>query len=105
MHREFFEYAQSMIQKPLEKDNYEMYSTIEKGHGRIEERRYYLFRNLDWFKEKKQWIGLSGLLMTESRRMDIKKNTDSPTEIRLYITSAQGSVEEICSIISISLGN
>ena len=52
---------------------YEMYRTIEKEYGLIEERRYYLFRNLDWFKEKKQWIGLSGLLMTESRRMDIKK--------------------------------
>jgi predicted transposase YbfD/YdcC len=95
MHREFLEYAQSVLQDPLEKDQYEMYRTMEKGHGRIEERRYYLFRNLDWFQDKNQWAGLSGLLMTESRRTDIKSDTETPTEIRLYITSAPGSVEEI----------
>jgi predicted transposase YbfD/YdcC len=72
-----------------------MYRTIEKGHGRIKERRYYLFRNLDWFKEKKQWMGLSGLLLTESRSSDIKNGTEAKKEIRLYITSVQGSVEEI----------
>ena len=95
MYREFLEYAQSMIQDPHEKDQYEMYRTIEKGHGRIEERRYYLFRDLDWFKDKKQWTGLSGLLLTESRRTDIKTATEAQSEIRLYITSAQGGVEEI----------
>ncbi len=95
MHREFLEYAQSILQDPLEKDQYEMYRTMEKGHGRIEERHYYLFRNLDWFQNKKQWTGLSGLLMIESRRTDIKSNTETSAEIRLYITSAQGSVEEI----------
>ncbi|MBP2662122.1 MAG: transposase family protein [Firmicutes bacterium] len=82
-------------QYPLKKDKYEMYRTLEKGHGRIEERGYYLFRDLDWFKEKKQWTGLSGLLFTECRRSDIKNATEAKTEIRLYITSAQGSVEEI----------
>lgn len=95
MHREFLEYAQSVIDDPLEKDQYEMYRTIEKGHGRIEERRYYLFRNLDWFKEKKQWTGLSGLLLTESRRSDIKNATEAQMETRLYIASIPGSVEEI----------
>ncbi len=33
--------------------------------------------------------------MTESRRTDIKSNTESPAEIRLYITSAKGGVMEI----------
>lgn len=95
MHREFLDYAQSVLEDPMEKGQYEMYRTLEKGHGRIEERHYYLFRNLDWFQDKNQWAGLSGLLMTESRRTDIKSDTETPTEIRLYITSAQGSVEEI----------
>lgn len=83
-----------------EKDQYEMYRTMEKGHGRIEERHYYLFRNLDWFQDKKQWAGLSGLLMTQSRRTDIKNDTKTSTEIRLYITSAPGSVEEIAQASS-----
>ncbi|WWV72325.1 Transposase DDE domain protein [Sporomusa ovata DSM 2662] len=95
MHREFLDYAQAVIQDPLEKDQYEIYRTIEKGHGRIEERRYYLFRNLDWFKDKQQWTGLSGLPMTESRRTDSKSNTETPAEIRLYITSAKGDVKAI----------
>lgn len=53
MHREFLEFAQSCLQNPQAKEAYEMYRTLEKGHGRIEERCYYLFRDLNWFEEKK----------------------------------------------------
>ncbi|XFO70511.1 ISAs1 family transposase IS1358 [Sporomusa acidovorans DSM 3132] len=95
MYQEFMEYAQSTIQEPRGKDEYEIYRTMEKSHGRIEERNYYLFRNLEWFSDKKEWLGLSGLLLTESRRTDVKSGKKAEAEIRLYITSMKGTIEEI----------
>jgi predicted transposase YbfD/YdcC len=95
MHREFLEYAQAILNDPQKKTLCETYRTIEKGHGRIEKRNYYLFRDLDWFPEKKEWTGLSGLLLTESQRSDIKSDKQGEKEIRLYITSMKGNVQEI----------
>ena len=34
--------------------------TTEKGHGRIEHRKYYLTTNLDWLSGKEEWGNLFG---------------------------------------------
>ncbi len=40
----------------------------EKGHGRIEERRYTWSTEIDWMKEvKKEWHGIKGIGMIESK--------------------------------------
>ncbi len=47
----------------LTADPLESYQEIEKGHGRIEKRQYYLTPNIDWIAEKKEWEGLSAIGM------------------------------------------
>ncbi len=39
------------------------YSTMEKGHGRIEERLYYYSTDIRWMDAKKDWTKLTGIGM------------------------------------------
>lgn len=58
--------------------------TFAKGHGRIEQRRYYLTTKIDWLSCKKQWGGLRGLGAVCSK-VSIGENVSE--EIRYFITS------------------
>jgi predicted transposase YbfD/YdcC len=46
--------------------NCDYYETIEKGHGRIEERRYYISDRIDWLPNKGLWTGLTTIGCVES---------------------------------------
>ena len=43
--------------------------TVEKGHGRIEIRRYALSTQIDWLEAKPDWVGLQALGRVESTRI------------------------------------
>ena len=40
--------------------------TIEKGHGRIEKREYYILNDIKWLESKKEWQGLKSLGFVKS---------------------------------------
>lgn len=61
--------------------------TLEKGHGRIEHRRYWLVtdgRWLDYVNAEERWVGLAGLGMVEAER---RVGGVVRKEVRYYITS------------------
>lgn len=58
--------------------------TVEKGHGRIEIRRYALSTQIDWLAGKPDWVGLQALGRVESTRI-IGKHTS--TECRYFLCS------------------
>lgn len=95
MHNEFKEYAFATAAEPESNGKYEKTVTVEKGHGRLETREYWLFRDIGWFEDMKSWAGLSGLLMVRSNRKNIKTGKESEPETRLYITSMDGCVEKV----------
>lgn len=41
---------------------------LEKGHGRIETRRYWIEKNIDWLAHRAEWKNLNAIGMVESRR-------------------------------------
>lgn len=45
-----------------------VHETLDKGHGRIEERRYVLSDAIDWLSQKPEWAGLQSVGMVESVR-------------------------------------
>lgn len=47
---------------------HDIYETIDKGHGRIETRRYIVSPDIDWFADRKEWKGLKSFGMVESKR-------------------------------------
>ena len=85
MYNELSSYAQDCIADPLLTSKYSTLTTFDKGHGRIEKREYYLFNDITWFADRKDWAGLAGVAMVRSIRHVGHKEPTSET--RYYITS------------------
>jgi predicted transposase YbfD/YdcC len=62
----------------------DFHQTIEKGHGRIETRRYWQSTDIDWFQDKNLWKGIKSFAMVESIRNVKGKST---LERRYYLCS------------------
>lgn len=58
--------------------------TVEKGHGRLEVRRYWQSQRLDWFADKTNWEGLRSVGMVECVR---EINGQRSVERRYYLCS------------------
>ena len=58
--------------------------TVEKDHGRIETRRYWITEEIDWLEDKDQWEALRSVGMVEAVR---EVNGQVSTERRYYLTS------------------
>jgi predicted transposase YbfD/YdcC len=65
--------------------------TSERGHGRVERRRYWLTNRLDFLREKDDWAGLQSVGMVEASR---ELNGNSSREVRYFISSLDGSDAE-----------
>ena len=61
-----------------------IYETVDKGHGRIEKRTYYLSSDLSGLEHAADWSGLSGIGMVRSQAA-VGEAVSS--EIRYAITS------------------
>jgi len=80
-----------MSGKPFGNKELSMIKTIDKGHGRIEKRKYYYTQNISWMLDAlKDWAGLKGVGMVE-REVEIKGKVSK--EISFYIGSIS-SVKE-----------
>ncbi len=62
----------------------DFFQTDEKGHGRIETRRYWHSSDIDWFEDKPLWKNLKSIGMVESLRT-VKGKTSR--ERRYYLCS------------------
>jgi predicted transposase YbfD/YdcC len=58
--------------------------TAEKGHGRIEKRKYCISTDIDWLEQKPDWAGINAIGMVEST---VERNGKVSTERRYYITT------------------
>ena len=71
-----------------------IYRTVEKGHGRIENRTYYYSTDIDWMKEaKKEWEKLTGIGMVVRKVHFSDPGKNSTVEIAFYIGSI-GNVKD-----------
>jgi len=69
---------------------YESYRTIEKGHGRIEKREYFLCNEINWIDWRKDWKKLGGIGMV---RRSVTKDGQTSQEISYFITSLPRNAE------------
>jgi len=61
--------------------------TVEKDHGRLEERRYWQSTTLDWFADREKWEGLQSVGVVETRR---QAGSGPVTVERRYYLSSLG---------------
>ncbi len=71
--------------------------SLEKGHGRIEQRRVLVTQDIDWIVEKQQWRGLRSIVMVESEREII--GGGKSTERRFFISSLEANANQIAAAV------
>lgn len=72
---------------------YETYSTIEKGHGRIEKRTCYVLNEMEFFTDYlAEWEGLKKIFAV---KRVIEKNGITTTEISCYLSSKNTTAENL----------
>lgn len=74
---------------------YEVFQTIEKGHGRIEKRTCYVLANIEYFTDYiVDWKGLKKIFAV---KRVVEKNGKISTEISCYLSSKSASAEKLLS--------
>jgi len=72
----------------------DFYESVDKGHGRLEQRRCWVVQSLDWLEQRESWKGLCSLIKLESSR-EILSTGQCSTEVRYYISSLNESAQVI----------
>jgi len=89
----FFENDHWKCEKPSRTD---VFQTLEKGHGRIEERLCVVCDNIYWLDDYKLWDGLKSFAMLQTRRIvPGDKGPVSQMETRYYISSLKLNAQAI----------
>jgi predicted transposase YbfD/YdcC len=71
----------------------ESHTTIDKEHGRIEERTVHVCADLSWMTTAQDWKKISFIALVESKRTELSTKKKS-TERRYYIGSESGATSE-----------
>ncbi|MDX1523130.1 MAG: ISAs1 family transposase [Anaerolineae bacterium] len=82
-----FAYA---FEKGFQDIEHDTYQTVDKGHGRLEIRRYWTISDpqfLTWLDPKDKWAGLASIGRVEAQRIIADEVT---TDTRYYISSLSG---------------
>ena len=66
LRRDTSDYFAAALENPRLYPDIQHHRTIDKGHGRIERRDYYLTASIDWLDGREAWAGLHGLGMVRS---------------------------------------
>ena len=83
-------YFEDMLAVDLVGAKFESKQTAEKGHGRVETRKYWITDEVEWLSNCKQWTNLRSIGMVESTR---ELQGQVTTERRFYICSIEANVE------------
>lgn len=76
-------------------DEYEIFSTIEKSHGRIESRTCYVLKNVEYFSNYiEEWKSLKKIFAV---KREIEKNDKKTKEISCYLSSKNTTAEQLLS--------
>jgi len=88
-------YMDSIVDGEL-KRSYQTISTLDKGHGRIEERHYWMTESIDWLPQKELWNGLKSVGVVEAIRHIGDKIS---VERRYYISSLSADIQKFSEAI------
>jgi predicted transposase YbfD/YdcC len=84
LHAEAINFFDQALDVGAQEAGCEYAKTVEKGHGRIEEREIWVTSDLGWLESVEEWNGLRSLICIKSTRHEQVKTT---VEMRYYISS------------------
>ena len=74
---------------------YEVFQTVEKGHGRIEKRTCYVLNHIEYFTDYlAEWKGLKKIFAV---KRTVEKDGKKSTELSCYLSSKSTSAENLLS--------
>ncbi len=77
LHNEVVDYFIDAEKDGCNDEQIQYYRTLEKGHGRIEERRYYYSTDIEWMDARKDWVKMAGIGMVIRKvRIDEKETVE-----------------------------
>jgi predicted transposase YbfD/YdcC len=82
-----YEDVQAQLDAKIEAGQLPSFQTIDKDHGRLEIRRYYLSSELDGIRNKRNWHGLAAIGTVESVREILGKDEKPSVERRYFIST------------------
>ena len=83
-------YFQTALENGFDGIPYDYFEETNKGHGRIEVRKYWTISNLEWLYDRNLWDGLRSVGMVRSTRIIDKKET---TETRYFLMSFENNAK------------
>lgn len=92
--KDFFDFAEKVKFADL---TYEVFQTVEKDHGRMETRTYYLVADLDWLAVRSKWANLNSVGMVVSNRQE--KGKPATEERRYYINTIKKDVRRFAKAV------
>lgn len=96
LHAEAINFFEQAIEVDVEESGCSYASTLEKDHGRIEQREICSTSRLDWLENRAEWKGLKSLICVQSTRQEKGKTS---VERRYYISSLSSKAEQMGHII------
>lgn len=90
------DYFQSMIDDKLENQNIITYTTLDKGHGRIERREHFIVYDIEWLYGKENWKNISMIGMTRNYR---EINDEVSIQEKYYISDLKLTGEEFARVV------
>lgn len=90
LYEEVERYFKEEEESSFKNEKVQEHRTIEKGHGRIEERLYYYSTDINWMDARKDWEKINGIGMV-IRRVEEKGNI---TEERAFYLGSVKTVDE-----------
>lgn len=92
LHQEVKQYLDWAQHHDFQNIAHETCTTLEKDHGRIEERRCWVTEEIGWLEQKEEWKKLKSVIMVEAVREVLGK--EKTTERRYFISSLGAKAEQ-----------
>ena len=92
VHKDIKDYLEWAERMGFTEIKYDYCATLEKDHGRIEERRGWVTEEITWLEQKRAWKNLKSVIMVEAMREVMGK--EKTIERRYFISSLEANAEQ-----------
>lgn len=100
LHQEVVDYFKYAGENGFKDGKMQLYRTLEKGHGRIEERLYYYSTDIHWLEARKDWKKMTGIGMVIRK----VQTGDKQTEERQFHFGSVDVVKDYSDAVRIHWG-
>lgn len=96
LHQEVVQYFETCKEDSFKDVTFSYHEEFDKGHGRIEKRRYWITEDIEWLDVRKDWKGLKSIGMVECSR---EINGVRTVDVRYHLCSICPNAKEYAKAV------